>query len=171
MTGETIIEDLHCPSTLEEYASLGTSHGPEFDQIVEEAAAALGTPIALISLLNEDGRWFKARVGLTLSRTPLAIAFCTYTVRGPGVFQVADAARDERFANNPLVTGPPYIRFYAGVPLQGSGGLRVGTLCVIDDQPRSRLQPGQEDYLKMLSVKIVDLLEGKYAGSRAMDKP
>jgi len=112
-----------------------------------------------VSLLDEHRQWFKAKIGLAIDETPLTIAFCTYTILGDGVFEVADASRDERFARNPLVTGPPYIRFYAGAPLLTSAGPRIGTLCVMDNHTRSALSQEQKGYLAMLATKVVDLIE------------
>ena len=159
LRGVTVISRLHCPSSIKAYADLGRSRDPRFNYIVQEAAAAFGTPIALVSLLDEHRQWFKAKIGLAIDETPLTIAFCTYTILGDDVFEVADASRDERFARNPLVTGPPYIRFYAGAPLLTSAGPRIGTLCVIDNHTRSALSQEQKGYLAMLATKVVDLIE------------
>lgn len=159
MHNVTEIARLHCPTNIKAYVDLGRTHDPRFNYVVQEAAAAIGTPIALVSLLDEHRQWFKAKIGLTLDETPLTIAFCTYTILSDGVFEVADASRDDRFARNPLVTGPPYIRFYAGAPLLTSAGSRIGTICVIDNHPRSTLSPDQKDYLAMLARKVVTLIE------------
>ena len=108
----------------------------DLDDIVELAAMICGVPIALVSLVDRDRQYFKARVGLEACETPRDISFCGHAILGSGLFVVPDAAQDERFADNPLVTGPPYIRFYAGVPLTIDGHYPVGTLCVIDSKPR-----------------------------------
>jgi diguanylate cyclase (GGDEF)-like protein/PAS domain S-box-containing protein len=108
-----------------------------FDTIATLAADMFGCPIAFISLLEQDRQWFKAECGLGLSSTARSAAFCNYTIRGGEVFVVEDALRDERFANNPLVTGECGVRFYAGVPIKVTTGYRVGALCIADVRPRT----------------------------------
>lgn len=151
-------DELRLPSGPHDFAQLSGPIEIEFTRIVEEAAAALGTPIALVSLLDGERQWFKAKVGLTLSETPRTVAFCTHTVTGTGVFEVADATRDVRFSSNPLVIGPPHIRFYAGAPLCTSDGNKIGSICVIDDQSRSGLSMQQKSYLLMLARRTMVLL-------------
>jgi len=107
-----------------------------FDDIVNAAALALDAKIALVSLVDIDRQWFKARCGLDTRETGRDIAFCAYAIEQAEPFIVMNAAQDSRFADNPLVTGPPHIRFYAGTPLVTPSGHAVGTLCVIDDEPR-----------------------------------
>ncbi|WP_051229368.1 GAF domain-containing protein [Paludibacterium yongneupense] len=114
-------------------------HSPaeeRFDRITRLAARALGVPIALVSLVGESCQWFKSRVGLLADQTPRAISFCGHAVAAGRPLLVPDARLDPRFHDNPLVLGPPYIRFYAGVPLSMAAGLSAGTLCVIDTVPR-----------------------------------
>lgn len=148
-------------SVLRGYGILDSPSEPEFDRIVREAAATFGAPIALISLLDEDRQWFKARVGLAASQTPLTIAFCTHAVRGADVFQVENATEDTRFRDNPLVTGDPNIRFYAGAPLRTSDGARIGTLCVIDKRPRERLSERQSQVLAEMADRVMQILEAR----------
>lgn len=124
-------------SVLKGYGILDTPNELQFDAIVRDAAKALGSPIALISLIDENRQWFKAKVGLEVDETPRSISFCTHAIRGPEVMVVNDTTQDERFAENPLVTGDPSIRFYAGAPLKTESGKRIGTLCVIDSKARS----------------------------------
>lgn len=107
-----------------------------YDRIVRVAALLTDMPISLISLLDEDRQWFKARVGLSITETPRSWAFCNYTILQSQVMIVEDATRDPRFAENPLVTGQEAIRFYAGVPLLDSNACRLGSLCVLDRKPR-----------------------------------
>ena len=104
-------------------------------------------PIALVSLIDENRQWFKSCFGLDVSETDRRISFCGHAILNKGVFVIEDALQDERFADNPLVTGEPHIRFYAGQPLRTMSGKAVGTLCIIDREPRSF---GEED-LAMLS--------------------
>jgi diguanylate cyclase (GGDEF)-like protein len=108
-----------------------------YDNITRVAASACETPISLISFVDADRQWFKARVGLEAQQTPRSDSFCAHAILGPDkVFVVPNALLDSRFANNPLVTGPPFVRFYAGALIASEGGLPLGTLCVIDSQPR-----------------------------------
>lgn len=107
-----------------------------FDRIVRLASKVTGSPIALISMLTARRQWFKARVGMSAQQTPREWAFCTHAILQDGPFIVEDALSDERFSGNPLVLADPHMRFYAGVPLRDRAGLAMGTLCVIDREPR-----------------------------------
>jgi excisionase family DNA binding protein len=107
-----------------------------FDRIVRLASLATGSPIALVSLLTSTRQWFKARVGLDTQETPREWAFCSHALLNDHPFVVEDAATDPRFFGNPLVQGGPRIRFYAGVPVRDKAGHALGTLCVIDSEPR-----------------------------------
>lgn len=110
---------------------------PAFDALVRVAASVCGTPIALVSLVDDQRQWFKANHGLEgIVQTPRDIAFCAHAIAQDSVMEVADAASDARFADNPLVVGDPGIRFYAGAPIVMPSGERIGTLCVMDRQPR-----------------------------------
>ena len=148
---------------LRAYDVLDTPSEPEFDALVSKAARIVGAPIALISFVDEHRQWFKARVGLDVEETPIASSFCTHAIRGKGVFTVKDATRDERFATNPLVTGDPGIRFYAGVPLQAANGQRIGTLCVIDRQVRPALTQDEQRGLSNLAGEVMALMEARRA--------
>jgi diguanylate cyclase (GGDEF)-like protein/PAS domain S-box-containing protein len=116
---------------------LDTPQEDRFDRLTRLAATVLSVPIALVSLVDAERQWFKSRVGLDASETPRAISFCTHAVARRDMLVVEDALRDARFANNPLVTGAPEIRFYAGQPVFSHDGEAVGTLCIIDTEPRS----------------------------------
>ena len=114
---------------------LDTPPEERFDRLTRIAQHALGAPIALLSLVDSNRQWFKSCQGLDASETPRSISFCGHTILGDRIFVIPDALLDPRFADNPLVTGAPHIRFYAGAPLTLGDGMRVGTLCVIDSKP------------------------------------
>ena len=107
-----------------------------FDRITRLVARVLDVPIALVSLIDTDRQWFKSRVGLDAIETPREVAFCAHAITQTAPMIVVDATQGVRFEDNPLVTGNPNIRFYAGVPLRSAGGLAIGTLCAIDSKPR-----------------------------------
>lgn len=144
--------------TLRLYRILDTAAERAFDELAELAAAICEAPISLISLVDDQRQWFKARVGLEVEETPRCIAFCAHAIEGDDVMVVADATRDPRFADNPLVAGDPHIRLYAGAPLVVADGHRLGTLCVIDRRPRT-LTPAQIQGLAVLSRAVVTQLE------------
>jgi diguanylate cyclase (GGDEF)-like protein/PAS domain S-box-containing protein len=142
---------------------LDTDPEQELDALVRVASVVCGAPISLISLVDADRQWFKANVGLDgATETPRDVAFCAHAILGDEIFEVTDAALDPRFADNPLVTGGPRIRFYAGAPVQLSDGHRVGTLCVIDRAPR-QLTPTQREVLSGLATAAAQALEGRHA--------
>ncbi|TCS37963.1 PAS domain S-box-containing protein/diguanylate cyclase (GGDEF)-like protein [Paucimonas lemoignei] len=141
-----------------DYDILDTPPEAEFDDFTTLASSICDTPIAVITLLDENRQWFKSSVGLDLSETPRDIAFCHHTVASRDFFVVRDAQTDRRFRDNPLVTGPPHIRFYAGAPLATPQGHVIGTLAVIDAKPR-QLTALQEKCLRILSRHVVVLLE------------
>ncbi|MDB5895450.1 MAG: domain S-box/diguanylate cyclase protein, partial [Rhodoferax sp.] len=135
----------------------------EFDALARTASLICDAPISLISLIDVERQWFKANMGLPgVSETPRDIAFCSHAVLEDQLFEVPDAAADPRFADNPLVTGHPDIRFYAGMPLRLRGGERVGTLCVIDRKPR-QLSDLQRQALGQLALAAASALEGRVA--------
>ncbi|WP_157270952.1 GAF domain-containing protein [Azohydromonas aeria] len=130
---------------------LDTLADPSLDELVHYAARELDVPIALVSLVDTERQWFKARVGLEHTELPRDVSFCGHAICGDDVFVVEDALQDERFAANPLVIGELNMRFYAGVPLKSPDGQRVGTLCVIDTRPRT-LDTRQRDLLQALGA-------------------
>jgi two-component system, sensor histidine kinase len=145
---------------------LDTLPEQSLDDLTRLASTICGTPIALISLIDAHRQWFKSRVGIEATETPLDVAFCTYAVLQEELFIVPDAQSDPRFANNPLVTGDPRIRFYAGAPLRTREGFGLGTLCVIDRRPRL-LSLEQQEALRALSRLVMDQFQLR-CQSRAM---
>ncbi|TNJ11833.1 GGDEF domain-containing protein [Aeromonas veronii] len=121
---------------LRRLAILDSPAEERFDRITRMARNMFDVPIALISLVDENRQWFKSCCGLSVLETPREISFCGHAILGEELFVVEDAAQDPRFSDNPLVTGEPHIRFYAGHPLEVGNGLKLGTLCIIDSKPR-----------------------------------
>ena len=125
---------------------LDTPPEERFDRLTRMAKRMFSVPIALVSLVDENRQWFKSCVGLSVSETPRDISFCGHAILGNDIFVIPDATKDERFSDNPLVLNEPNIRFYAGCPLRSLNGSKLGTLCIIDQKPRSL----DEDDLKTL---------------------
>ncbi len=127
----------HPVEVSERYAAVSTEADEAFDDLARLAQHACEVPIALVSLIVGDRQWFKARIGTDLVSIPREISFCDHAIRDlSGVTRVGDARTDPRFIDNPLVTGTPHVRFYAGAPILDAAGDPVGTVCVVDDQPR-----------------------------------
>jgi GAF domain-containing protein len=143
---------------LQKYAILDSEPEQAFDDLTLLASYVCKTPIALISLVDEDRQWFKAKVGISATETSRDIAFCSTAIQQGEVFVVPDALQDERFRTNPLVVSEPSIRFYAGAPLINEDGYALGTLCVIDRTPRI-LGADQEAALKALSRLVLMQME------------
>lgn len=143
---------------LERHGVIGQPSDEHFDRIVELASSIFETPITAISLVEADRQWFLARKGLEARETPRDMAFCAHAIAGDVVLQVPDALADERFRTNPLVLSEPHIRFYAGAPLRSPDGHNLGTLCVIDREPR-QLNDEQLQQLQLLADLVMRELE------------
>ena len=141
-------------AALRRYAILDTEAEAAYDDVTHLAAHLCATPMALVSLVDESRQWFKSKLGIELGETPRDIAFCSWAIKGDELFEVADATHDARFRDNPLVTGDPNIRFYAGAPLCTRDGHRLGTLCVLDRVPRV-LAPEQRTALRVLARQVM----------------
>lgn len=165
MPAATPPRELSRLAALLRYEILDTPDETAFDDFTELAAYICDTPIALISLVDDRRQWFKSRLGLDVSETARELSFCTHTIEGQGIFEINDAGHDQRFRDNPLVTGDPHIRFYAGAPLTTPDGYNLGTLCVIDRQPR-QLSEAQRGALVRLSRQIMRLFEERLQAHR-----
>ena len=144
---------------LRDYRILDTLREDRYDEIARLAAEVCETPMSAISFVDRFRQWFKATVGIEIWDTPRDDSFCAHAiVDGDAPLIVEDATEDDRFADNPLVTGHPHVRFYAGIPLVTRGGDALGTLCVLDRIPRA-LRSGQVDALRILGRHTVGLLE------------
>lgn len=143
---------------LQQYQILDTAPEEAFDKLVNLASYICNAPISLISLLDENRQWFKAKKGLNITETDRELAFCDHAIRDEQLMIVKDASKDERFATNPLVTRDPNIRFYAGIPLITPDKHALGTLCVIDKVPRE-LTESQQEALSILAEQVMTQLE------------
>lgn len=145
-------------AALRRYGVLDTPAEQAFDDLAHLAAFICGTPISVVSLIDVDRQWFKSEIGLDTRETHRDVAFCAHAILDRDVFVVPDATADGRFVDNPLVTGDPNIRFYAGAPMITPDGFSLGTVCVIDRVPRE-LTDAQRDALKALSRQAMAQLE------------
>ncbi|MTI40867.1 GAF domain-containing sensor histidine kinase [Fulvivirga lutimaris] len=143
---------------LKEFNILDTEEEKAFDEIVELASYICGTPISLISLVDEKRQWFKAQKGLDVRETERQYSFCAHAILNDEIFEVEDASNDPRFEDNPLVTSSPNIRFYAGVPLKTKNGNNLGSLCVIDNHPK-KIDDAQKRALQLLANRVMSEME------------
>ncbi|MCY7344625.1 MAG: diguanylate cyclase [Pyrinomonadaceae bacterium] len=159
MEDEILLKEKLRIAELLSYQILDTPSEKEYDDITELASEICETPMAMVSLIDDDRQWFKSKVGLEADALPRASAFCSHAILQPNeIFLVENAPDDARFAANPLVTGEPHIRFYAGAPLTTESGEALGTLCVVDDKPR-QLTEKQKFALSVLARQVVAQLE------------
>lgn len=143
------------------YQILDTPPEQDFDDLTLLASRILGTPMAMISLIDQDRQWFKSRIGMEVQETTREVAFCEHAIQVPGeILVVEDSLRDERFRENPMVTGEPGIRFYAGAPLTTKDGYALGTICVVDSRPHE-LDAGGRKALEALARQVMKLLEAR----------
>lgn len=156
-TARTPANETQRLAALEALGILDTAPERRFDRLTRIAAQMLGTPVALISLVDANRQWFKSHYGYEVRETPRAFSFCAHALESGSALTIPDASRDPRFADNPLVTGPPGIRFYMGIPLRGPGQHILGTLCVIDYQPR-HVSPAHVQILQDLAEVVEDEL-------------
>lgn len=149
-------------AALVNYGILDTDFEESFDRITRIAAHLFRTPISLISLLDQDRQWFKSAFGLHVRETPREVAFCSHAILGKEVMVVPDAEKDARFAENPLVTGDPHVRFYAGAPIVDHDGFALGTVCVIDRAARPALTQQEKAVLADFAGIVGDLLNARH---------
>jgi two-component system NtrC family sensor kinase len=145
-------------AALDRYAILDTDPEQSFDDLVILASYICKTPIALLSLLDDHRQWFKSTVGVQVRETPLEMSICAHAIKQEDLFIVPDTLQDARFRENPMVVGEPHIRFYAGAPLINEDGFALGTLCVLDRQPRE-LDLEQKQALKSLRQLALKQME------------
>ena len=145
-------------AALHSYGILDSEPEPVFNDLAQLAAHVCGTPMALVSLMDKERQWLKARVGIDVQETFREHTFCQYALVASGVFEIPDARADVRYASHPLVTGAPHIRFYAGMALRSPEGYPLGTLCAFDTVPRT-LSPEQREALRLLARQAMAHLE------------
>ena len=150
-------------AALNKHEILDSVSEQEFDDIAQLASQICAVPIALISLVDENRQWFKSKIGLSETETSRDIAFCAHAINSNILFEVPNTLEDERFFDNPLVTGGSDIRFYAGMPITTADGLNLGTLCVLDQVPRT-LTESQRIAMQSLSRLVMRLIEGRALG-------
>jgi GAF domain-containing protein len=145
-------------AALDRYAILDTEPEQSFDDLVVLASYICKTPIAMLSLVDDRRQWFKSKVGVEIRETPKEISFCGHAIQQEDLFIVPDTLKDPRFKENPMVVGEPHIRFYTGAPIINEEGFALGTLCVIDRQPRE-LDSEQKEALWALSRLALGQME------------
>jgi GAF domain-containing protein len=137
MSDTKLTDEMGRRAALRRYEILDTPREAPFDRIVNLVKTVMDVPVALISLVDADRQWLKSCLGVDLTETSRDISFCTYTIQAREPLMIPNASEDPRFANNPLVLGPPHIMSYLGVPLATPDGYNLGSLCAIDTKPRT----------------------------------
>ncbi len=161
MPGQSVVDPADDPerlAALRSYGILDTPREADFDELVELAARLCGAPISVVNLIEDHRQWFKAEVGLGISETPLDVSICRHVLLQPGLTMISDLREDPRMCLNPLVTADEGLRFYAGCLLETSEGHGLGTLCILDRQPRV-LTEDQQSALKILARQVMTQLE------------
>jgi two-component sensor histidine kinase len=143
---------------LRRYAILDTPREADFDEVVKVTSAICNAPISVINLIDQGRQWFKAEVGLGVRETPIDSSICAHAILQSDLFIIPDTTQDDRFCDNPLVTGDPRLRFYAGALLETPEGFPLGTVCVLDYKPRN-LDQTQKDFLRLMAHQVMKLLE------------
>jgi len=157
MSGPSTSAESARVAALDRYAILDTEPERTFDDLVVLAAHVCRTPIAMLSLVDDHRQWFKSKVGVEIRETPRESSFCAHAIQQRDLFIVPDAQNDERFRDNPMVLGEPHIRFYAGAPLLNEDGFALGTLCVVDRQPRELDEAQKEALLSLSRLSLVQM--------------
>lgn len=157
-------------AALRRYDAIDTPPEAGFDQITTLAAEVFGVPIALVNLVAEDTQFSKSCYGIDVRTVDRQVSFCTHTIQSNEVMVVLDATIDDRFETNPLVTGTPNIRFYAGAPLRTPDGENIGALCIIDDEPRAEFSERDQALLEIMARMAMDEFELRLANHRAHDE-
>lgn len=160
-TANPAIDEALRQETLRRYDILNTPPEGFFDQMVQMAASVFQAPISLVTLVDDETQWFKARVGLDICGTDRTVSFCDHAIRQPDVMVVCDAKEDPRFRDNPLVTGAPWIRFYAGAPIVAPNGASLGSLCIIDTKPRDRPSVRELGLLQQMAALVMLQIENR----------
>jgi signal transduction histidine kinase len=155
---ETLLLEKKRLTSLVEYGLLDTEAAQELDILTKFTAKLFKAPIGIITLIDKNRQWFKSKIGIELSEIPRDVSFCDYTIRSNEVFEVQDTLLDDRFKNNPFVTGDPYVRYYAGAPLRNEEGYRLGSLAIIDKIPR-KINEEEKEILKLLARQVVNYFE------------
>jgi len=145
-------------AALRRYNILDTPREEDFDEVVRVTSAICNAPISVINLIDQGRQWFKAEVGLGVRETPIDSSICAHAILQSELFVIPDTTQDERFCDNPLVTGDPRLRFYAGALLETTDGFPLGTVCVLDYKPRD-LDDTQKAFLRLMAHQVMKLLE------------
>ncbi len=164
--GALCLEEAERHEALQGFGLADLMGSAELTRITDFASALCASPIALVSVVEGERQWFPARTGLDVGETPRETSFCAHAMLGADIMVVPDATKDPRFVDNPLVTGDPHIRFYAGTPLVSEDQVQLGALCVIDRAPRAGLTELQRDGLTVLAANIMALLHARRASRR-----